>query len=53
MNSFNISDKNIYIIGAHGCTPSKLHKSEDTPDFNPARFFTVPEGFLLVYLTPN
>lgn len=53
MNSFNIEDKDLYIVGAHGCTPANLHPSEDTEEFNKSRFFIVPEGFMLVYLTAN
>lgn len=53
MNSFNIKDKDLYIVGAHGCTPSSLHPLEDTEEYDKSRFFIVPEGFMLVYLTAN
>ena len=53
MSIFNIDSQNFYMIGAHGCSPSKLHSSEDTEEFSQARFFTVPDNFMIVYLTSN
>lgn len=53
MSTFNIDDKDFYMIGAHGCSPT-LHITENIDDsFSLNRYFIVPENFIIVYLNSN
>jgi len=53
MNTFNLDSQDFYVIGAHGCTPQRLDPREENVEYPSNRFFTVPNNFLIVYLTPN
>lgn len=54
MSSFDINSQNFYMIGSHGCAPATLGAGEAEPgNYDKNRYFTVPENFMIVYLTPN
>jgi hypothetical protein len=49
----NIQDLPIYIIGCHGCSPSRFGSNEESTDFPTSRYFVVPEDTYIIYFNSN